>query len=147
MDLEKLKADLRRDEGLRLTSYLCPAGVATVGYGHTGPNIHIGMVIDESTAEKYLACDIAGVFHDLDMHAAWWRELPEPAARGLANAAFNLGWPRLSLFKMMLQALKAGVWEVASTEALRSAWANQVGARARRIAALFREAESGTPTA
>lgn len=30
---------IRRFEGLRLKPYLCPAGVPTIGYGHTGPEV------------------------------------------------------------------------------------------------------------
>ncbi|MCL2658786.1 MAG: lysozyme [Betaproteobacteria bacterium] len=32
----------RRYEGLRLKPYLCPAGIPTVGYGHTGQEVRIG---------------------------------------------------------------------------------------------------------
>ena len=31
---------IKQWEGLRLTSYLCPAGTWTVGYGSTGPHVH-----------------------------------------------------------------------------------------------------------
>lgn len=30
---------IQRFEGLRLKPYLCPAGVPTIGYGHTGPEV------------------------------------------------------------------------------------------------------------
>lgn len=30
---------IRHFEGLRLKPYLCPAGVPTIGYGHTGPRV------------------------------------------------------------------------------------------------------------
>jgi lysozyme len=46
-------------EGLRLKGYLCPAGVATVGYGHTGPEVKVGMVITLAQAEAYLRFDLA----------------------------------------------------------------------------------------
>lgn len=143
MDLERLKADLRRDEGLRLLAYKCPAGVWTIGYGHTGHEVLEGMAIDHDLAETYLARDIAGVFHDLDRNVPWWRDMPEPAARGLCNMGFNLGWTRLSGFKMMLHALEAGAWETAAREGIHSKWAEQVGARATRIAELYREAGGG----
>ncbi len=32
-------------EGLYLTAYICPAGVLTIGYGHTGPDVKPGMKI------------------------------------------------------------------------------------------------------
>lgn len=39
--LAKLYELIRRFEGLRLKPYLCPAGVPTVGYGHTGPEVKL----------------------------------------------------------------------------------------------------------
>ena len=59
--------------------------------------------------------------------------------RALANMAFNLGMPTLQRFSRMLRALEAGEYEAAAREALDSRWARQVGARAERIAELFRE--------
>jgi GH24 family phage-related lysozyme (muramidase) len=41
-------------EGLSLTSYQCEAGVWTVGYGTTGPNIGPGLTITEQQAENFL---------------------------------------------------------------------------------------------
>ena len=46
-------------EGLRLDSYRCSANVATVGYGHTGPDVRIPMTITEERAEELLREDLA----------------------------------------------------------------------------------------
>ncbi len=51
--------------------------------------------------------------------------------------AYNLGVHGLLGFSKMLSALHAGDYATASSEALASAWAGQVGDRAKRIAALF----------
>lgn len=46
-------------EGLRLEPYLCSAGVATIGYGSTGPDISMSMEpITRQKAEMLLAMDI-----------------------------------------------------------------------------------------
>lgn len=45
-------------EGLRLVGYLCPAGIPTVGYGHTGPEVRVGMRITEQQAEAFLTEDV-----------------------------------------------------------------------------------------
>jgi lysozyme len=50
---------IKRAEGLRLDSYRCPAGVATVGYGHTGPDVRIPMTITPGEAERLLREDLA----------------------------------------------------------------------------------------
>jgi GH24 family phage-related lysozyme (muramidase) len=45
---------IKKFEGLRLTAYVCPAGVLTIGYGHTGSDVKPGMKIDEKEAERLL---------------------------------------------------------------------------------------------
>jgi len=49
---------IKKFEGLRLTSYICPAGVWTIGYGHTGPDVYSGLKISEDRAEQLLWQDI-----------------------------------------------------------------------------------------
>lgn len=44
-------------EGLRLTAYKCPAGVPTIGYGHT-KNVKMGDVITPEIADCYLYQDL-----------------------------------------------------------------------------------------
>jgi GH24 family phage-related lysozyme (muramidase) len=48
---------IKLEEGLSLTSYLCPAGVWTVGYGHTR-HARSGMKITEAEAEGLLYADL-----------------------------------------------------------------------------------------
>lgn len=45
-------------EGCRLTAYKCPAGVWTIGYGHTG-NVKSGQKITQAKADAYLKADLA----------------------------------------------------------------------------------------
>ena len=47
-------------ESLRLEAYRCPAGVWTIGWGHTR-GVQAGMRIDEARAAELLAEDIAEV--------------------------------------------------------------------------------------
>lgn len=44
-------------EELRLVAYKCPAGVLTIGYGHTGADVHEGQVISQETANLRLISD------------------------------------------------------------------------------------------
>ena len=44
-------------EGCRLTAYKCPAGVWTIGYGHTA-GVKSGMTITQAQADAYLAEDL-----------------------------------------------------------------------------------------
>lgn len=45
---------IKKFEGLRLIAYVCPAGVLTIGYGHTGSDVKPGMKITEEEAERLL---------------------------------------------------------------------------------------------
>lgn len=48
---------LKALEGCRLKAYQCAADVWTIGYGHTGPDVKEGLVIDEEDAARLLARD------------------------------------------------------------------------------------------
>ncbi|MGN0165900.1 MAG: lysozyme [Lachnospiraceae bacterium] len=50
---------IKKYEGCRLTAYKCPAGIWTVGYGHTS-GVKEGMKITQAQAEAYLKSDCAG---------------------------------------------------------------------------------------
>ena len=49
---------IKKFEGLKLESYKCPAGVDTIGYGHTGQGAEPGSVITEEEAENFLIQDV-----------------------------------------------------------------------------------------
>ena len=137
MDIAKLKSDLERDEGLRLKPYEDTVGKLTIGIGRNLDDVGIS----EEEARHMLGNDIEWVVEELDRTMPWWRTMPEPAQRALANMAFNLGMPTLRQFRNMLAALQAGDYDKAAVEALDSRWARQVKGRADRIAALYRSAQ------
>lgn len=51
------KAIIRKYEGLSLSAYVCPAGVWTIGYGHTD-GVRDGDVVDFEHAERLLTQDL-----------------------------------------------------------------------------------------
>lgn len=50
---------IKQHEGFRAGAYRCPAGVWTIGYGHTA-TAHEGQRVSEEEAEALLAADLAG---------------------------------------------------------------------------------------
>lgn len=130
LDLNRMAAILRRNEGLRLKPYHCTAGKLTVGYGRNLEDV--GITRDE--AEAMLANDIRKTAADLDWALPWWRDLSDVRQEALCDMAFNLGLPRLSGFRRMLAALSEGQWADAAAECLNSKYARDVGARAERNA-------------
>jgi lysozyme len=60
MKINRAGLNLIKDfEGLRLIGYRCPAGIPTVGYGHTGPEVRVGRRITEEQANTYLINDVS----------------------------------------------------------------------------------------
>jgi lysozyme len=74
-------------EGLRLGSYKCPAGVWTIGYGHT-KGVKQGQVIDQMRADDYLVEDIAPIERQLNKLNLNFRQEQFDA---LVSWIFNLG--------------------------------------------------------
>ncbi len=133
-ELAVVLSDLREDEGLKLEVYKDTTGHQTIGYGHNLSDLGISKAI----ADAILMEDLVTTLMALNSQIPWWKTLTESQRRALINMAFNLGVNKLLEFKKMLAALKTGNSDLAATEALDSKWAEQVGSRAWRIAALFR---------
>ena len=55
-------------EGCELKAYVCPAGVLTIGYGHTGADVHPGMEISTAEAEELLRTDLIRFERAVDNH-------------------------------------------------------------------------------
>jgi lysozyme len=132
----QLVDDLKRDEGLRLDAYRDTRGVWTIGYGHAGVAPGTTWTLDEADAQ--LAVDIAATAAELDERLPWWRGLDDVRQDVLCEMAFNLGVEGLLGFTGALRRIRAGDYAMASAQMLLSAWAGQVGARARRLAAMMK---------
>ena len=57
MTSEKGIALIKSFEGCRLTAYLCPAGIWTIGYGHTA-GVTQGQTITQAQADSFLKADL-----------------------------------------------------------------------------------------
>lgn len=133
MNITQLKEELKRDEGLRLKPYKCTAGKLTIGIGRNLDD----RGITEAEAEQLLMNDIMSIMNDLDMGFPSWKALSEVRQRAIINMVFNMGLKRFLGFKLMLNAIRAKDFKKAAEEALNSAWAQQVGERAMRIARMI----------
>ncbi len=84
-----LAADMvKSEEGFRGKAYLCQAGVATIGYGHT-KGVHMGDWVSEGEAEALLLADLRG------FQAQIKNAVKVPVTRGqfiaLMDFTYNLG--------------------------------------------------------
>ena len=135
MNFDTLADDLRRDEGWELKPYTDTVGKTTIGCGRNLDDVGIS----DDEARFLLENDIRRVWDELRAFLPEVDGLSEPRQRALANMLFNLGLPRFRGFENMLAAVRDGDFARAADEALDSRWANQVGARATRIADALRD--------
>ena len=145
MNYELLKADLRRDEGVRNKRYLDSQGIPTIGVGHNiqadphYPYTEADEPLTDDQIDSLLNRDIAIAVMALDEYANWWRAMEEPRQRVLANMVFNLGWGTLKGFKNTLDAMHFAKYDIAAAGMRASKWYSQVGARAERLAKIMEE--------
>ena len=76
-------------EGLYLTAYYCPAGVLTIGWGHTGSDVKKGMKISTAQAETFLTNDLQ-VFANC-VNNAVKKPLNSNQRGALVSFSFNVG--------------------------------------------------------
>jgi len=94
---------IRHFEGLSLTGYGDVIGVATVGYGHTGPDVVIGKQITLAEADALLEADVAK--HAQIVRDSVQVQLTQSEFDALCSLAFNLGY----IPRSMKAALNGGV--------------------------------------
>ncbi len=139
MNIDKLREQLKIDEGVKYEVYKDHLGYPTFGIGHLvveGDEEHgkpVGTPVSEDRVNAVFESDVQKfvseskkVFPNLD-------ELPEEAQQVIVNMCFNMGAPRLSKFKKFIAAVNDGNWSTAAVEMMDSRWATQVGARAERL--------------
>ena len=93
-------------EGKRLKSYRCPAGVWTIGYGHTS-GVTKDMVINDSAADAFLVQDLKGCIKSVERLCS---DLSQSQMDALADFVFNLGIGSLKTSTLMKK-IKKGLEE------------------------------------
>lgn len=81
---------IKESEGLSLKAYKCPAGVWTIGYGHTGRDVKKGMVITEEKATDLLRSDIARFERDVSYYNKIYK-FTNNEFSALVSFAYNIG--------------------------------------------------------
>lgn len=82
---------IKKFEGLRLRAYKCPAGVYTIGYGHTG-SVSPNMKISKETAEKFLIDDLKKFENHVNEYDIKYKyRFNQNQFDALVSFAFNIG--------------------------------------------------------
>lgn len=105
----------KKFEGLRLIAYQDQVGVWTIGYGHTGLDVHSGLAITEDQADQLLRTDIASAV--ACVNRAVTAEIRQCHFDALVDFAFNLGCGRL-LNSTLLRHVNAGELDQAAPQFL-----------------------------
>ena len=133
--IEQLTAQLRRDEGTMATAYQDHLGYWTIGVGRLIDSRKPGAGLRPDEIDYLLRNDIE------DRVQALTKALPmlfpklDEARRGvLVNMAFQMGTAGLLGFKSTLALVAAGKYNEAAEQMLKSKWAAQTPARAKRLA-------------
>ena len=139
MNIEKLREELKIDEGVKYEIYLDHLSLPTCGVGHlikeTDPeyDLEVGTKIDEERVNELFDEDIKITLQECTYLYDDFYDLPEEAQLSIANMMFNLGRPRLSRFLKMKKAVDNKDWIEASNQMKDSKWYRQVPNRADRL--------------
>lgn len=160
MDLSRLRADLTRDEGLKLAAYQDTNGFWTIGVGHLlgadglQPRM-LRVTNDEAMAlldwDIEIATNSARAVFDCGTGANsnLWHLLDDVRQRALVNMAFNRGEKRMresstitpaiiTAFQTFPFMLNDQAWAAVADAILASPWAKQIGHRAERLAYMLK---------
>lgn len=139
MNIDKLREQLKIDEGVKYEIYLDHLGYPTFGIGHLiteADEEHgkpVGTPITEERVNSVFDKDVEIYVSEAKKVFPKLAELPSEAQEVIVNMTFNMGAPRLSKFKKFIAAVEARNWDTASVEMMDSRWARQVGNRAVRL--------------
>lgn len=81
---------IKKYEGCRLTSYICPAGVLTIGYGHTGKDVKPNQIITKKKAISLLKKDLARFERHVQSYNYIY-EWTDNEFSALVSFAYNIG--------------------------------------------------------
>lgn len=81
---------IKKYEGCKLTSYICPVGVLTIGYGHTGKDVKPNQTITKKKAISLLKKDLARFERHVQSYNYIY-EWTDNEFSALVSFAYNIG--------------------------------------------------------
>ena len=136
---DRLREELKIDEGCKYEVYLDHLGLPTFGIGHLITNkdpehqMGMGTPVNEIRVNEAFEQDVHVTLDECRKLFNDWDNLPEEVKLITANMMFNMGRPRLSQFKKMIQAIKDSNSIEAGNQMRDSRWNKQVPNSADRL--------------
>lgn len=134
---EYLAKQLRQEEGEKLVAYQDHLGYWTIGVGRLIDKRKNGGISAEESA-YLLNNDINRIVKTLSERFKWFSQLNEPRQAVLVQMAFQMGVVGLFAFTNTLSLIELGLYEEAAENMLKSKWATQTPARAKRLSEQMR---------
>lgn len=125
---------IKQFEGFSKTPYRCPAGIWTIGYGHTGGVHEYTTAITKEEAEALLARDVRAA--ETEVSTLVTVPLHENQFSALTSFLFNVGRANVAASTLLVR-VNAGEMQLAANEFLRWIYASGVpltGLKNRRMA-------------
>jgi len=120
MSQEGIDALLKKFEGCKLKAYRCPAGICTIGYGHTSaagnPTVVDGLTIRQDQAEAILRSDL--VKYETAVHNMVEQSLTQHQFDVLVDFAYNAGVGNLKS-STLLKKVNAGQFDAVPAELMK----------------------------
>ena len=136
MNIEKIKDEIKKEEGFRDTVYKDHLGFATIGYGHLvrpSDNFKDGVKYSYKELEKVFEYDFQISLQDMESLTKDL-DIVEGAKEIIIHMCFQLGKPKTAKFKKMFEALRNKDYTTAGFEMEDSLWAKKhTPARAHRL--------------
>ena len=139
--IEQLTAQLRRDEGTMAAAYQDHMGFWTIGVGRLIDSRKPGAGLRPDEIDYLLRNDIADRVAALKKALPWFGALDQARQGALINMAFQLGTEGLLGFSYTLGLVRDGKYAEAAVQMLKSKWAEQTPARARRLSQQMKTGE------
>jgi lysozyme len=92
---------IKKYESLQLKAYKCPAGIWTIGYGHTGVGVNQGKQITESLANEILISDVSKVEKKINELGLNFNQNQFDA---IVSLTFNIGFGNLRISTLLSKA-------------------------------------------
>lgn len=118
------RAFITKEEGQVLHTYLCAAGVKTIGVGHTGADVKAGMKITVEQSQALLTKDLARF--EAAVNRVVTRPISQAKFNALVSFAFNLGEGALAK-SSLLKLVNAGSSDSAAITNAFKLWRNVNG--------------------
>ena len=133
MDAQHTQNQIERFEGRRNVAYADPLTKSapwTIGVGHTGPEVHEGLVWGDSLVQSTFDADFLHAWTLVQAKLPWAIVLSDPRQAVLVNMCFQMGIWGLLAFRHALASAQTGDFQMAHDHMLDSEWARQTPGRA-----------------